>query len=604
MADGGQRRRDANQAFSGALLGALARAGVEHVCLCPGSRSTPLAVAAARTPGLTIHAQLDERSAGFFGLGLARASRRPVALVCTSGTAAANFLPAVVEAHWARIPLLVLTADRPAELRGWGAGQTVDQIRLYGSHVRLFVEAPTPAADVDLGPYARALAARAFHTALGPPPGPVHLNLPFREPLEPLRADPGTTIAETGASSRPALDAAHFAVASGTLAPTPALVSEVAAALAAEPNGVIVAGCMDREPRLATAIASLASVLDWPLLAEPISQLRSGPHVKNAPVVAHHDAFLRDARFARAHAPSAVLRFGDSPTSKPLRQWLETDPATRLYLVDPDGVWQDPTHRPGRVLQVDPVMLCESLLGVLPTSDAAPSVQSFRAAFLTADRACARSFEHALTREARLFAPAVVREVAAALPDGASLFVSNSMPVRDVDTFWPVSERRLRVLCNRGANGIDGIVSTALGASCASTGPTLLLTGDLAFLHDVGGLFAARRLGSSCTIVVLHDDGGGIFSFLPIADHGESVRFQELFTLSHGLALGPAAQLYGLSHTRVSDVAALRHALETSVGEPGTRVIEVAIDREANVAHHRELWRAVSAAIEGAEAPS
>ena len=594
MADGGNTLREENQVFAAALLDALAEAGVEHVCLCPGSRSTPLVVAAARTPGLVLHPQLDERSAAFFGLGLARASRRPVALVCTSGTAAANFLPAVVEAHYARVPLIVLTADRPPELREWGAGQTIDQIRLYGSHVRLFVEAPAPAPGLALESYARALAGRAVATALGPPAGPVHLNLPFREPLEPSR-EVRSPLSAGGASSRH--DDVYVRVIRGALAPPADLITRLATQLAAEPRGVIVAGPTDRDPALAFAATRLARALGWPLLAEPISQLRSGPHVSGTPLVAHYDAFLRDARFARAHVPGTVLRLGDTPTSKPLRQWLEADPTTKLLLVDPEAAWHDPTHRGGEVLQMDAALLCDAVAAALVAAKPLPAVAGWVRAFLTADRACARSFEEVLAVESRLLPPAVVRELARALPDGANLFVSNSMSVRDVDTFWPASERRLRMLCNRGANGIDGIVSTALGVSCASEGPTVLLTGDLAFLHDVGGLFAARQLDASCTIVVLHDDGGGIFSFLPIAEHGESVRFRELFTLAHGLALAPAAALYGLGHERVSDAAGLRRALATSIGLRGVRVIEVPIDREANVAHHRTLWSAVSMAL-------
>jgi 2-succinyl-5-enolpyruvyl-6-hydroxy-3-cyclohexene-1-carboxylate synthase len=595
VADGGHALRDGNQAFAAALFGELARAGVSHVCLCPGSRSTPLVVAAARTPGLVLHPHLDERSAAFFALGLARASRRAVALVCTSGTAVANFLPAVVEAHYARVPLVVLTADRPPELRDWGAGQTIDQLRLFGSHVRLFVEAPAPGPGLALEAYARALADRAVATALAAPSGPVHLNLPFREPLEPAQDMPSPFggSAQEGGLRDPG---AYLATVRGRLAPAPSLVSRLAAQLAAEQRGVLVAGPTDRDPELATAAVRLARALGWPLLAEPISQLRSGRHGEGAAIVAHYDAFLRDDTFARAHVPGTVLRLGDTPTSKPLRQWLDADPTARLVLVDPDGAWHDPAHRGGEALQVDAALLCDALADVLEAWPPRPPAR-WTGDFLRADRACARSFDEVLAVEPRLLSPAVVRALAASLPDAATLFVSNSMAVRDVDTFWPVSDRALRVLCNRGANGIDGVVSTALGASLASPGPTVLLTGDLAFLHDVGGLFAARELASSCTILVLNDDGGGIFSFLPIAAQGERVRFRELFTLAHGLTLGPAAALYGLPYERLTDGAGLRRALADTVGAPGVRVIEVPIEREANVAHHRAIWCAVSAAL-------
>ncbi len=590
-----------NQRFAMSLLGALARAGVQHVCMCPGSRSTPLVVAAARTPGIALHVHLDERCAAFFGLGIARASRSPVALVCTSGTAAANFLPAVVEAYHARAPLVVLTADRPPELRDVGAGQTIDQVRLFGSHVRLFAEAPVPSAGIDLVRYARGLAARAVAAATGPPAGPVHLNLPFREPLEPAVDDPGEPFAQGAPGQAETFEAA---AERGVLAPPAHLVESLAAELSSEPRGLIVAGPTDREPRLAAAAARLSRALGWPVLAEPISQLRSGPHVAGAPVVAHYDAFLRDPQFAADHAPGLVLRLGDTPTSKPLRQYLDADLKTRLLLVDPDGAWHDPTHRAGRTVRADAALLCDALAGAVSARRPAATTSLWRDDFLAADRACAQTFEEVLAVEPRLLPPAVVRTLAGALPDGATLFVSNSMAVRDVDTFWPASERGLRALCNRGANGIDGIVSTALGTSLASDGPTAVLTGDLAFLHDVGGLFAARQVERSCTFVVLHDDGGGIFSFLPIATLGDRVRFDDLFTLPHGIALAAAADLYGVEYVRAGDLPSLRRALGNAIGIPGIRVIEVPIDREANVAHHRALWRSVSAALGGLGAGS
>lgn len=587
--------RDANQIFAETLLGALAAAGVEHVCLCPGSRSTPIAVAAARTDGLVLHPHLDERACGYFALGIARASRRPVALVCTSGTAAANFLPAVVEAFYARVPLIVLTANRPPELRGWGAGQTIDQARLFGTHALLFVEAPVPGPGLALVHYARALAARAVATALGRPAGPVHLDLPFREPLEPGRGERRT---ERGPLP-PAPDLAEIGRVSGAAPVLPdAEVTRLAAQIEAEPRGVIVAGPTDRDGALGGAAGRLASRLGWPLLAEPISQLRSGVHTPGAPLIAHYDAFLRDLRFARDHTPGIVLQLGDTPTSKPLRQWLEADASTRFVRVDPDGAWHDPSHRSDAVLRADAALVCDALREALPI-EGAGSAKGWLDDFIGADHACARTFDEALVAEPRLLPPAIVRLVAQVATDGACVFVSNSMAVRDVDTFWPVGERRVRFLCNRGANGIDGIVSTALGASLVTDGPTVLLAGDLAFLHDVGGLFAARRLEASCTILVLNDDGGGIFSFLPIAEHGDAVRFDELFTLAHGLSLAPAAALYGVEHRRAADEGELRRALAASIGLPGVRVIEVPIDRAANVAHHRALWRAVSAALGG-----
>ncbi|CAG1008566.1 2-succinyl-5-enolpyruvyl-6-hydroxy-3-cyclohexene-1-carboxylate synthase [Myxococcaceae bacterium] len=591
MADGESGLREANFVFASALLEGLVSGGVDTMCLCPGSRSTPLVAAAARLPGLRIRSHLDERSAAFFALGVARASRRPVAIVCTSGTAAANFLPAVVEANHARVPLLVLSADRPAELRDCGAGQTIDQVRLYGSNVRAFFEAPTPSPGLELERLARSLASRAVRAALGRAWGPVHLNLPFREPLEP-------PLESASLPQRPSSRAIEAVIAPTRHAEgaSAEAVDRMARRFSDAERGVIVAGPIDRDPELAASVGRLARSLGWPILAEPISQLRAGEALGDAVVTAHHDAFLRDAAFAATKRPDLALRIGDTPTGKPLRRWLEADPETEIWLIDPDGVGHDPSRRASAILSLEPAPLCAAVASKIEAiGPRAPS--ALARALGRADSIAARVIESRLDASETLLTPAAVREVAASLPDAASVFLSNSMPVRDADTFWPVRPRSLRFFANRGANGIDGIVSTALGVASAGTAPLVLVSGDLAFLHDVGGLFAARDFEGSCTIVVLNDDGGGIFSFLPIAEHGESVRFRELFRLEHGIDLAPAAALYGLGFERARTRAELHAALGKSIGARGVRIIEVPIDPAENLEQHRELWRAVSAAL-------
>lgn len=596
-----------NAALAGALLGELARAGVRHACVCPGSRSTPLAAAAAHTPGLRAWSHLDERSAGFFALGLARASRTPVAVICTSGTAAANLLPAVVEASLAGVPLVLLTADRPPELREWGAPQTIDQVRLFGPYVRLFAEAPTPEADPALLRHMRALAARAAAVAAARPAGPVHLNLPLREPLEPARVagDVPPGLAERdpeAARGRGPLP--WLRVREGVRAPAPEDVARLADAVAAAPAGVIAAGPLDAPEGLAAAAARLAVAAGWPLLAEPTSQLRRGPHVSGAPVLGAYDAFLRDARLARACAPQLVLRLGAPLTSKPFAQWLAAHPAAELVLLDPDGRYADPSHRGGEILRADPALLCDAVARELAARRPAPARSAWLAALLDAERRARAALAEALAADERLLEPRLAFELGELLGEGATLFVSNSMPVRDLDSFLPPSPRRLRVLANRGANGIDGIVSSALGAAAACDGPLVLLTGDLALLHDLGGLLAAKRHGLSATFVVVNNGGGGIFSFLPVAGYRDEVDFDALFTTPHGLDLADAARLFGARHARPRSFEELRLALKAGVTEPGLDLVEVRVDREANVAHHRELWAAVGAALAGWEAPA
>lgn len=585
---------DHAHAFAGALFEELARAGVRHVCVSPGSRSTPLVAAAVGQPRLRCWSHLDERSSAFFALGLAKATRAPVALVCTSGTAAANFHPAVIEAHHARVGLLLLTADRPPELREWGAGQTIDQLRLYGGAVRWFAEAPVPEGGEAALRHARALACRAVAVAKGRPAGPVHLNLPFREPLEPS--------AERAASPEPlAAEGQHEApytrAETSPAGPAPELAASLAEFLRAAERGVVACGPLDATPAAARAIAKLAAVLGWPLLAEPTSQLRRGPYLKGAPVVATSDLFLRDEATTARLAPDCVLRFGDTPTSKPFRLWLEQQRPQSLLLVDPDAVWHDPSHLASSVLRADPELLCEALLQHLGQRPAALS--AWLRDFLEAELRTRATLEAMLGDEPSLFEPRAVRELGEALPDGALLYVSNSMPVRNLDAFLAPGLSALRVLCNRGASGIDGMVSSALGAAAAAEQPVVLLTGDLAFLHDAGGLLAAHRHALRATIVVLDNDGGGIFSLLPIAKYGEAVGFEEYFRAPHGLDLGAVARAYGARFTRVGSWEHFRAALKESFGAPGVSLVAVPVDRDRNVAHLQDLYAAVSAALAG-----
>jgi 2-succinyl-5-enolpyruvyl-6-hydroxy-3-cyclohexene-1-carboxylate synthase len=445
--------------------------------------------------------------------------------------------------------------------------------------------------------YARALACRAVAMAEGRPAGPVHLNLPFREPLEPV-AEPA---ASTGELEPLAVDgrgeAPYTRAEMCPAAPAPELAAALAEFLREFERGVVACGPLDATPVAAHAMARLAAVLGWPLLAEPTSQLRRGPYLKGAPVIATSDLFLRDEATATRLAPDCVLRFGDTPTSKPFRLWLEQHRPRASILVDPDAVWHDPSHLASSVLRVDPELLCEALLQQLGERPA--PLSAWLRDFLEAELRTRTTLEAALADEDSLLEPRAVRELGEVLPDGALLYVSSSMPVRDLDAFLAPGASALRVLCNRGANGIDGMVSSALGAAAAGEGPVVLLTGDLAFLHDAGGLLAAHRHALRATIVVLDNDGGGIFSFLPIAEHGEAVGFEEYFRAPHGLDLGAVARAYGAGFTRVDSWEHFRAALKESFAEPGVSLVAVPVDRDRNVAHLRDLYRAVSEALAG-----
>jgi 2-succinyl-5-enolpyruvyl-6-hydroxy-3-cyclohexene-1-carboxylate synthase len=565
-----------------AFVDELARCGLREACTSPGSRSTPLVMSLAREPRIRATSHIDERSGAFFGLGLAKTSGRPVALACTSGTAAANYAPAVIEAHEARVPLLVLTADRPPELRDLGAGQTIDQVKLFGSAAKWYLEVDEHAATPERMRWMRQLACRAFWTALDGRPGPVHLNFAFREPLvldSPLPdEEPGGGGREGGRAwlTRPWVRAEAG----------PRSIEAIAADLTARPRAVLVAGRNERDPQLGPALASFAERAAIPLLAEPLSGARRG-----GAAVAHYDALLRDPAWAEAHRPDLVLRVGDLPTSKPLRQWLHALPDAIQIAFDPEGAWQDPGGFVSTMIGADPRGTLTTIGERLPPTRDRAWVEDWRAADGRAAEAIA-----ATLAPAGLSEPMTAAELGTRLPSHATLFVGSSMPVRDVETFFGVREDAPRVLANRGANGIDGTVSTAFGAAAAAPhGPAVLLTGDVALAHDVGGLLAAARLGLKLTIVVVDNDGGGIFAFLPVS--GEGADYVEHVATPHGLDSARIAELYGLAHERAEDVEGFRAALDRALAADRTTIVAVRTDRDANVALHRRVWEAVAASV-------
>jgi len=575
--------------FVGAFVDELARSGVQHVCICPGSRSTPLALLLRRHPAIQVWTHLDERSAAFFALGIAKVLRQPAAVVCTSGTAAVNFAPAVVEACYSHVPLLVLTADRPPELRDVGANQTIDQIHLYGRHAKWFVEMLLPEASAEAVRYARAVACRAAATARASVPGPVHINFPFCEPLMPVVPPPGLGEGAAEGDSR----APYIAVHQAPRRPDRAALAPLAAELRAAARGLIVCGPQD-DTHFPEAVARLAEELDFPVLADPLSQVRCGPH-HSPQVIDSYDAFLRDAATAEALMPDVVLRFGATPVSRPLLSYLQRHARACQVLVG-EGGWNDPALIARQVIEANPRSLCQALLEALQEGhrpDREPSDWSLR--WQRTNQRARGALQSRLADEPGLSEPGVFLELAGLLPAGATLFAGNSMPVRDLDTVFLGSERPLRFLANRGASGIDGVTSTALGVSAVSDDPLALVIGDLSFYHDMNGLLAARRYGLRATIVLLNNDGGGIFSLLPQADDPE--HFEELFGTPHGLDFRPAAEMYGLTYRRVDGWEDFRRVVRESMGSSSTTVVEVRTDRAANARLHRELWRAVSQAL-------
>ena len=552
----------------------LARCGMTDACTSPGSRCSPLVLALAREPRLRTWSHVDERCAGFFALGLAKSCGRPAAVVVTSGTAAAELAPAVHEGREARVPMLVLTADRPPELREVGAGQTIDQIELYGSAAKWFFEVGLHDATPERLRWMRTLACRAYWTALDHRPGVVHLNFPLRDPLVPQGELPPD---QTG---RP--NGAPFTLRQEAEAlPVPSSLTYLFEAVERRRRGVIVAGRWEHGSALGLAAAGLAETAGYPVLADPLS----GARMNRA--TAHYDALLRDERFAAGHVPELVLRVGDLPTSKPLRAWLAAARDAEQVAIAPDGVVQDPDGVVSLVLPADPAITLAEVNEQVTRAPNAAWVEAWR----RAEDAAAAAVDRSLARPGPS-EPLVAAHLGRLLPSDATLVVASSMPVRDVETFFPARDEPPRVLSNRGANGIDGTVSTAFGVAAASQGPVVLLIGDVALAHDIGGLLAALRLGLKLTIVLLNNDGGGIFEFLPVA--GEADVFEEHVATPTGLDFARAAALYECDHMLVED---LGPALDSALASERTTILEVSTEREANVSLHHAVWKAVSEAL-------
>ncbi|MBN2113484.1 MAG: 2-succinyl-5-enolpyruvyl-6-hydroxy-3-cyclohexene-1-carboxylic-acid synthase [Acidimicrobiia bacterium] len=564
---------DRNYGFTVPLVRALASLGVAHACITPGSRSTPLALALAEEPGITDWPHIDERSSAFFALGIGRATHFPAVAVCTSGTAAAEFLPAAVEARHGRVPLILVTADRPADLQGVGAPQTIDQAGLFGAAAKWAHDLEPPAPGEAAPGLAAALAARLVTTALEPPAGPVHLNLRFREPLVPDSPPP------IGGAEPPV-------VLPGRVLPGSAAVARLAAHVSGR-RGLVVCGPQD-DPALPAAAAACAAACGFPLVADPLSGARAGRHDLSR-VIAAADP-LAAAGWLRHTPPEVVVRVGALPTSKPLWQWLAEHPEAEQVLIDPAG-WRDPGATASLVVRADPTATLEALAATAPHPAPGGWIDSWR----QADAAARTALDRVLAEAAFPNEPEVVRVLGEALPAGALLAVASSMPIRDVDAFFPARPAPVRLIGNRGAAGIDGFLSTGLGAAAAAGSPAYLLAGDLSTLHDLTALGTAARLGIKATIVVIHNDGGAIFHFLPQATF--PAHFERHWGTPHGLDFVAAAQVFGVTATRVHR----RHELEEAVAAvpDRPRLLEVRTERAANFDLHRRLRRAVEEAITG-----
>lgn len=550
----------------------LCRLDLAGVVISPGSRSTPLAIAFAEQKDLPVYVLHDERSAGFFGLGLGLSKNRPAVLLCTSGTAAANYFPAIVEANQAQVPLLILTADRPSELRASGANQTIDQVKLYGDQVRWYVDAGQP----EVAPSAnrlrslRTLADRAVACTLYPYPGPVQVNFPFDKPLEPVSVpsdlpDDYWTANQKLILGRP--DRAPFVqIEVGKLLPEQSTINSLAARIQAARRGLLICGPRSGAPGFAEAVCALAEQTGFPLLADALSDVRFAPHLGSDGVLGHYEAFLESCKFDEK--PDLVLQFGGEPVSRGLLNYLAELDAGQRVLVSQHGAWADEAQALGSMLWTDPTELCRALLGWVGEPDEARA--EWRGKWMRCENLARQVKAEVISTES--FEGARVAELSATLAPGAILFVGSSLPIRHVDEFVGPNGQGWRVFANRGASGIDGTLSTALGVAAGLGEPIIVLLGDVALLHDLTALRIIRAFELLAKVVVINNDGGGIFQRLPISTYGPA--FAELFTTPHGLTFESAAEQFRLAYAHITDDKSLETALQTKE----SALIEVAGD--------------------------
>ena len=584
-----------NALWARVLIDEIAGAGVRHLCASPGSRSSPLIIAAQERAGLDVTLHLDERSASYFALGIARATGVPVALLCTSGTAAANYLPAVIEASQTGVPLLVLTADRPPELRHSGAPQTCDQLHLFGRNVRVFRDLPLPEADVAMLRAAGAIVAHAVAAARRPLPGPVHLNIPLREPLAPVPQDTDAV---------QALDSQYRASLRGeprqlaidptsTGVPSDESIARLAEFIEQSGRCLFVAGPEAAgDPEEAQLLIATAAAAGVPLLADVASGIRFRAGEQD-PVCGHADLFLRGGPFAGPDGPDLVVRFGRDPVSKTISSYLSRHRPI-LVSIQPDLERRDPDALASWVLEARIDALCDRLISQLTRRTGDPRRMRWCSLFLRAEE----TSRGILARGPLPLEAAATRAAVQAMPPGAALFLSNSMPIRWAEAYCPVSASGTSVHVSRGVSGIDGITSTALGISAATARPLLLVTGDIAFIHDVGGLFAARHASRPVVILLLNNDGGGIFSFLPIGEYPELC--EPLFRTPHGCRLDAASSLFGVEHRIAGGVEEISALVAEGFQSRGVRIVEFKTESARMVHEHHDLITRLNLAVEKA----
>lgn len=544
--------------YIAAAVDELYELGVREVVISPGSRSTPLAMLFCEH-SFKVYVNIDERSAAFFALGIAKEFKRPVVLVCTSGSAVAHYFPAVIEAKHSRVPLIILTADRPSELQRVGAPQTIDQNKLYGDFLKYYEELAIPEEKL-LYTYPRMVMRKAYLYCQGIPKGPVQINIPLREPLVPELKE---KYFQAGRDKK------AFQFLSGKY--------EVEFDYSCfYGKKVIIAAGGDASSNYGEEIISLGEKLKAPVLADPLSNIRS---YKNKVIVDSYDAFLKDKAVRKMLQPDYILLFGQPPVSKRLQQFIKENESSECLQIDTALEYRNPSLTTTKYIQADAKKFAMQI-------NYTSSDEEYLGAWQKLQRDMREKLERAREEEI-LFEGKIVQLTQDIMPENSRLVAANSMSIRDLDYFWKAENKAVKLLCNRGVNGIDGTISTALGVSTAGY-PTVLLTGDLAFFHDMNGLLLGKTHGLNLVIILINNDGGGIFQYLP---QKGSKHFDYLFKTPHGMDFQGVQALYGVGYHKVTDYENYKSSLEKALSSKGISIIEVDTEMDISYELHEKYTR-------------
>ncbi len=567
----------------------LASIGVKYASISPGSRNTPLTLAFAASKEIKTFVNIDERSSGFFALGLAMASDSPVALVCTSGTATAELYPAIIEAYQQRVPLIICTADRPPELLDSGANQTINQNNLYKNHIRWFFDAGLPEPIARRIKHVKVLARRSVYESCIRSRGPVHINFPFRKPFE-----PESYTDEVGKSIIQLSENLLHSKKDYFKEEEKNIISEnwfrrIFNNLKSNEHGLIIAGPENYNPAFLDKCQQLSELLGYPILADGTSQLRFGRHCKKF-ILSHYDGFLRSETFTKKHRPGMIIHFGRTITSKALDTYLDKCDSLR-FMINEFGDWFDPSNKATASIACKPFQFCEKMVEELQKENFERNTNGWMESFKKAELAAEKVKEKVIEKAKFPDEGRIINEIVQQVPDDCRIMLSNSMPVRDFDYFASINDKRIITFNNRGASGIDGIISTALGIAAESRKPTVLITGDMAFYYDLNGLLASKKYSIPLVVVLINNNGGGIFEILPISKYGKV--FKDYFIAPHNLEFEYFVNGYGGSFKKIKSWDQFSTSFKAALKAKKLSVLEIKTNAPKSLATRRKYWKEI-----------